>query len=162
LTTTDEIWKAYRQEKDGDVKERLLMIIWLKEGFSSYEVGRRLNCPHSKALYWQKRFKKKGVLGLQTMSRSGRPPEIQKEKETLIRDKLEDKNFWRTKRVSELVYNETGVIYSERHVVRLMHKWGFELITPRKEHLQAASEKEQKEFEKKTKKYWIHYQKVGI
>lgn len=67
LTTTDEIWKAYRQEKDGDVKERLLMIIWLKEGVSSYEVGRRLNCPHSKALYWQKRFKKKGMLGLHTM-----------------------------------------------------------------------------------------------
>ena len=35
------------------------------------------------------------------------------------------------------IYQEAGVVYSERHVVRLLHAWGFERIRPRKEHLQS-------------------------
>ena len=158
----EELWKKYSKEKDGKVKERLLMMIWLEEGISSYEVGRRLNCPHSKAIYWQKRFKGGGIKGLQTRPRSGRPPEFSKEKEQTIKEQLEDKNFWQTKWVSELVYKETGINYSQRHIVRLMHKWGFNLIKPRKQHLQTASKEEKEEFIKKTKKFWVLSPKDGM
>ena len=69
------------------------MIIWLKEGESSYEVGRRLNCPHSKPLYWQKRYQEEGIAGLVTKQRSGRPLQIPDDKEASIHEQLEDKNL---------------------------------------------------------------------
>lgn len=161
MVTIDELWNLYRQEKDGKVKERLLIVIWMKEGVTSYEVGRRLNCPHSKAIYWHKRFKTEGIEGLKTRLASGRPIKMSDEIIQKIKKELEDKNFWQTKWVSELIYNETSIKYSQRHITRLLHKWGFEQITPRKEHAQADKE-EQKEFLKKTKKYWVSSLKGGM
>lgn len=162
VISLDELWNVYRKEKDGEVKERLLMIIWLEEGASSYDVARRLNCPHSKALYWKKRFRKMGIVGLRTKPRSGRPSDISKERELVIKEQLGGKNFWQTKWVSELIYEKTGVKYSQRHIVRLMHKWGFKLITPRKQHLKSASKEEKEEFVKKTKNFWVPCLKDGM
>lgn len=161
MATVQELWKMYREEKDSEVRERLLMVVWMKEGVSSYEVGRRLSCPHSKVLYWEKRFDEEDHTGLKTRPRSGKPPKVIEGDVKRIRRKLISADCWQTKWVSDLIYRETGVVYSERHVVRLLHVWGFEKIRPRKEHMQ-ADEKEQKEFSKKTDWYWTQSQKVGM
>jgi transposase len=42
----------------------------------------------------------------------------------MIRKKVEGKGFWTSKQVMELIYEEEGVLYSLRHVERLLHKWG--------------------------------------
>jgi transposase len=49
----------------------------------------------------------------------------------MIRKKVEGKDFWTSKQVMELIYEEEGVLYSLRHVERLLHKWGYSLIKPR-------------------------------
>jgi hypothetical protein len=33
--------------------ERLLMMIWLKKGKTTYEVADLLGCPQSKVMYWK-------------------------------------------------------------------------------------------------------------
>ncbi len=150
----------YKVERDPDVRERLLMIIWLEKGKTSYEIGDLLGCPQSKVMYWKDRFKKQGMDGLRTRPRSGKPPKVLKDDMNRIRRKLESGASWQTKWVSDLIYQETGIVYSERHVVRLLHAWGFEKIRPRKEHIQ-ADEKERKDFSKKTSWYWIRSPMVG-
>ena len=151
----------YNVERDPDVRERLLMIIWLAKGKTSYEVGELLDCPQSKVMYWKGRFEQEGADGLRTRPRSGKPPKVLKDDMNLIRRKLESGDYWQTKWVNDLIYQEAGVVYSERYVVRLLHAWGFEKIRPRKEHIQ-ADEKEWNDFSKKTSWYWIRSPKVGM
>lgn len=138
------------------------MIIWMKEGVSSYEVGRRLRCPHSKVLYWKYRFEKEDITGLQTRSRPGKPPKLSAEKKRRMKQMiLEGRSWWKTTWVRDLIYKETGVRFSERHVVRLLHVWGYEQIRPRKQHVE-ADEEEQKRFVKKTGAYWHISPKAGL
>jgi len=136
------------------------MVIWMEEGVSSYEVGRRLRCPHSKVLYWKYRFEKEGIGGLQTKSRSGKPAKLSAEKKRYVKQILEGRSWWKTTWVRDLIYKETGVRFSERHVVRLLHMWGFVQIRPRKQHAE-ADEEEQKRFIKKTGVYWGVSPKAG-
>jgi putative transposase len=152
----DGIQSQYRVEKDAGVRERLLMIIWLKKGKTTYEVADLLNCPQSKVMYWKTRFEKEGLDGLKTRPRSGKPPKLLGTEEEAIRQTLESTNSWQTRWVRDLIYRETSVTYSERHVVRLLHKWGFERITPRKEH-EKASVGEKEGFKKKREIYWTRY-----
>jgi transposase len=65
------------------------------------------------------------------INRGGKPPKIPKERLKMIRKKVEGKDFWTSKQVMELIYEEEGVLYSLRHVERLLHKWGYSLIKPR-------------------------------
>ena len=143
-----ELQCQYKKEKDPCIRERLLMIIWLKRGKTTYEVAELLDCPQSKVMYWKSRFEKEGLSGLRTRSRPGKPPKLSKSEVRLIRQKLETVNCWQTKWVRDLIYQETGVTYTQRHIVRLLHKWGFERIIPRKEH-EKADKQEQEEFLKK-------------
>ena len=137
------------------------MIIWLSKGKTTYEVADLLDCPQSKVMYWKSRFENEGVDGLKTRSRPGKPPKIPEDDTKRIREKLISSGYWQTKWVSDLIYQETGVVYSERHVVRLLHAWGFEKIRPRKEHLQADGN-EQKKFSKKREKYWTPSPRIGM
>ena len=151
---TSSLQKVYREEKDPDVRERILIVIDLKMGKSSYEIGGRFGCPHSKVLYWKYRFEKYGIEGLRTRPKSGKPKKLSEKVENRIKKKLdENPHGWKTKSVMELLYKDSGVSYSERHVRRLMHKWGFERITPRPRHI-LVDEKEQMEFLKKRGFYW--------
>jgi transposase len=156
----EELWERYKQETDGLLRERLLIVIWMNEGISSYEVGRRLRCPHSKVLYWKYRFDQEGIVGLKTRSRSGKPSKMSKDDEVRMKQILETQEWWKTIWVTDVIRKETGLQYSQRHIVRLLHAWGFERIIPRKEHVE-ADQKEQQRFVKKTESYWVRSPKIG-
>jgi transposase len=157
MSKVEGLWERYRKEKDCDVRERILMVIWSTEGCTSYEIGDRLNCPHSKILYWLNRYRAEGLDGLKTRPRSGKPSKLPDTEIKTIRQKLGSTNLWQTRLVRELIYRETGITYTERHVIRLLHKWGFERITPRKKH-EKASDEEKESFKKRQEKYWVRYQ----
>lgn len=156
----DKLREAYKRETDARVRERILMVLWLGEGESSYDVGRRLFCPHSKVLYWKERFEKDGIAGLRDKPRSGKPPRLSMESAERIRERIGDGTGWRTKAIRWLIREEAGVMYSERHVVRLMHAWGFEKIKPRQRHA-LADEKEREAFLKTPKGCWVPCRKAG-
>jgi transposase len=56
---------------------------------------------------------------------------------------------WKTREVMRLIYKRAGVVYSETHVYRLLHRWGFRHKVPLKRHFKTASMKEKEEFKKK-------------
>lgn len=149
-----ELKECYECEMNPFVRERLLMMIWIGKGKTTYEVAELLDCPQSKVMYWKTRFEKEGIPGLRTRQKSGKPPKMSGDEVRVIREKLEAANAWQTKWVCELIREEAGVVYSERHVVRLLHQWGFELITPRKSHVGTASDEEKEQFKKKQKRFW--------
>lgn len=156
----DKLREVYKQEEDSKVRERLLMVIWLAEGRSSYEIGKLLFCQHSKVLYWKYRFEEEGISGLRDKPRSGKPPKLSENDAKHIRGEIGDGTKWQTKAIRELIRSEAGATYSERHVVRLMHVWGFEKIKPRRRHT-SADEEERKRFSKKTESYWQLCRKAG-
>jgi len=154
--TLESLYQAYKAEENAKVRERILMNIRLMEGKSTYEVGDELRCVPSKVQYWKKRFRKEGVEGLRDRSRSGRPRLLSRRKEQMIqriverpRVSKEDVSSWTTTHVKELIRRKAGVTYTIRHVIRLMHRWGFEKIKPRPEHCRAASKTTRHRFFKK-------------
>jgi transposase len=52
----------------------------------------------------------------------------------------------------DIIHKETGVKYHEVHIYRLLHKWGFSPKAPRKRFVNAASDKEKKQFQKRLRK----------
>lgn len=152
----DSLYQVYKAEEDAKVKERILMNIRLLEGKSLYDVGDEFRCVPSKVHYWKKRFRNEGVEGLRDRSRSGRPRLISNRKEKAILHIIESPRIteegvssWSTTHIRDLIRRKTGVTYTTRHVIRLMHRWGFEKIKPRPKHCHAASKQARRWFFKK-------------
>jgi|SRR3989344_3505351 len=151
MNTLNKLLDLHKKEDNPKIKERILMIISLKKGNSSYEIGRDFNCPHSKILYWKYRYEKEGISGLKNKKISGRPSKISRQQEKILKKTITGKYEWKTLMIRERIKEETGILYTERHTTRLMHKWGFAKIIPRKKHF-LSDKKEKEAFLKKTKK----------
>ena len=81
--------------------------------------------------------------------RSGRPPDVPKEKMLKIRRELADSNTgWDFRQVLDLIYKKLGVRYHEVHMDRLLHKWGFKSKVRKKRFVNTASVKEKSKFKK--------------
>jgi transposase len=141
----DEAWRA---EKNLKVRERILMVLKLHNGLSSYDVGRQHNCPHSKILYWKYRFEQEGLTGLRDRPKPGRPPKIPSREIERIRRIVEGKEYTTATEVLKLVHEQTGVRYSLMHITRLLHSWGLSRKRPDRRHINAASDEEVKRFKK--------------
>ena len=150
----EELKKQYGMENNADIRERILMIVWLKSGKSTYEVGDLLFCPHSKVVYWKKRFESGGIDGLKTLKRSGRPGSIDIKVEEEIRTELSGRDHWKTTEISKVIEEKSGVRYTRRHIRRMAQKWGYALIRQRKKHKNSASDEEVEQFKKKPQRYW--------
>ena len=111
--------EAWSKEKNLKVKERILMLLKLQDGLSSYDVGRQHNCPHSKVLYWKYRFQEEGPPGLRDKPRSGRPPKVSSAEMKRIRRMVEGKEYTTATEVLKLVHEQTGIRYSLMHITRL-------------------------------------------
>ncbi len=147
--------ELYRSERNTEVRERILIIIWLNSGKSSYEVGGLLFCPHSKVMYWKKRYEESGVNGLRTAERPGRPRSINASNEEMIKKEISGKDYWKSSEIATVVREKGGVKYTQRHIRRLMQKWSYSLITPRRKHNKPASDEEVANFKKKQQRYWV-------
>lgn len=141
--------EAWRVEKDLKVRERILMVLKLQDGLSSYDVGRQHNCPHSKVLYWKYRLEEEGLTGLRDKPRSGRPPKVSSKVMERVKGMVEGKEYTTATEVLTLVHKQTGVRYTLMHITRLLHTWGLSRKRPGKRHIKAASEGEVERFKKR-------------
>ena len=144
--------KAYKNEHDASVKERLLLVIRIvidKQHIES--VASELHKSRAWAYKWYKRYSDEGLEGLRDKPRSGRPPFMDEEKIMKIRTELStSKTGWDTKEVMDIIKKKTGVKYHEVHIRRLLHRWGFSQKMPQKRFVRRASEQERKDFKKST------------
>jgi putative transposase len=150
--TRGALERAYDREQDADVKLRMLLIQKVKyDGLGQNQAARELHAQSSWAVAWVRRFEEEGIEGLRTRPRSGRPPLVEQRLMARIgREVITNKSGWTTKEVRELVRKEAGVTYSERHILRLIHRWGARAIVPEKRLAHKASLEERLAFKKRT------------
>jgi len=139
---------AWKAEKDLKIRERILMVLKLHDGLSSYDVSRQHNCPHSKVLYWKYRFEEEGLAGLHDRPKSGRPPKVSSREIERIKRIVEGKEYTTATEVLKLVHERTGVRYSLMHITRLLHSWGLSRKRPDRRHINAATDEEVERFKK--------------
>ena len=141
MISTVVLKTAYRNEKDADVRERILLVTRVrtdKEEASSV-AEKEFHKSRWWAYKWLKRFDNAGLKGLKNKHRSGRPPEVSEETSIRIRGELsENQSGWMAKEVMNLIYERTGVKYHEVHIYRLLHKWGFSPKVPTMRFVNAA------------------------
>lgn len=143
--------RAYKNESDARVKERILLVIRISSDKQHIEsVARELHRARSWAYKWYKRYGNEGLEGLRDRQRSGKKPSvIPKEEMDKIKQELSDSNIgWDFRQVMNLIQKRTGVRYHEVHIRRLLHKWGFKSKVPQKRFVRTASQREKKGFKK--------------
>ena len=125
------------------IKERELIIkLHFVDKKKTREIATLLGTSKSKVSYWIVRHKK--GLPLEDEFRSGRPSQLsQKEFEKLKRvlsKKPNQNRFggqsmgWTTKMVVKLIEDEFKIKYTQRNVLKILHKCNLSMITPRSQH----------------------------
>ena len=142
--------KAYRQESNPDVRERIFLVRRITEDKQHIvNVAKELHRCRAWAYKWYKRYNEDRLDGLKDKERTGRPPDVPKDTMIKIRKELADSNTgWDFRQVMDLIYKKTGVRYHEVHIYRLLHKWGFKSKVPQKRFINTASVKDKKRFKK--------------
>ena len=142
--------KAYRQESNPDVRERILLVRRVVDDKQHIvNVAKELHRCRAWAYKWYRRYNDYGLQGLKDKAKTGRPPTVPKDVLVKIRKELADSNTgWDFRQVMDLIYKKSGVRYHEVHIYRLLHKWGFKSKVPQKRFVNTASVKEKKKFKK--------------
>ena len=97
--------KAYKNEHDASVKERLLLIIRVSFDKQHIKtVALELHRSRAWAYKWYKRYNDEGLEGLRDKPRSGRPPFMDEDEIMKIRTELStSKTGWNTKEVMDII-----------------------------------------------------------
>jgi len=157
--TKSKLVNQYKKENDPKVKERLLLIIKVREDKQiPFRVVKELHRSNPWASDWLKRYDKEGLKGLKDRTKAGRPPELSKDMVYQIKKELSNsKQGWTTKQVEELIIKKSGIKYHYTHIYRILRKWGFKQKVPRKVHVNTASLEEKDNFKKRQNRYlWVY------
>lgn len=138
---------ALKSIKDPTIREKLLMIKEYYQVKSLRTVAEKHQCSHMKVRYWLKRYQKEEESGLKVKDRPGAPSKLAKDKAREIRkqiiSQISTKGGWQTKQIREYIKEESGIVYSIRHVIRIAQNWGLSKITPRPQYLYAKKRDKQ-------------------
>jgi putative transposase len=147
---------AYKHESNANVREGILLVRRISSDGEDIVLISKEELDRSRAwaYKWLKRFDNDGLDGLKDRHRSGRPPEVPKEKLSKIRSELsESPSGWKAKEIMDITYKRIGVRYhNEVHVYILLHKWGFKPKVPQRRFVNIASKEEKEQFKKRWKK----------
>lgn len=160
----ESVKEAYNHEKDGKIKQRLLIILNSFGDKSSYEVAEKVHTSHTKVQRWVRRFNKKGVEGLKDKKRKGRPPKLSKKQIKSLEITLDKRSEFRagynTIEIMHIIAQDFNVHYSQRHVRRLLYSIGYRRITPRPSHVNKDVIRN-KEIVGKLKKNYAIWKRIG-
>lgn len=159
-----ELEKRFMSEENPNVKNRIQIILYLKEEKTQREVSAELRISTGIVPYWKKRFEKEGFKGLLDKKGRGRKAKIMQKQIKLLTAEVEkgvlmDDGYRRgyiTKDIRMLIKEKFGITYTFVHCRRLMHKAKFNLKVPRprnKSRNRKAVDKFKEEF-KKNSKVW--------
>jgi transposase len=160
----EKIKSAYDKEKDGRLKQRLLIILKAFKIKSSYKIAEQTATSHTKVQRWINRFNKYGFEGLKDKSRSGKPSKLNKKQKNQLAHIIENPGEFRagynTIEIMDKIQKNFGTKYSLRHIYRLLEDLDYSLITPRPSHIKKDPIKG-KEIVKKLKKNFRVWAKNG-
>ena len=136
-TTLEVLEELYKNEKDADVKLRILMCIHKKEKRSDRDVANIVRMPKTVVNRWVNRFSKHGISGLQRKEGSGGHNKyLTGKEEKQLQNDLKESPMT-AKEVLVHIKEKFGKKYHPNSISRLMHRLGQSLITPRPRHHKA-------------------------
>lgn len=147
------------------LQTRELVLKWKKDGKTQQEIADLIGCNQSAVSRLIVKYKKTG--NVKNLPRSGRPTPLTKDSLKKLKKvfqseaRAENKKFCsiNTKQFSQMIKDETGNEYSQRHVERILHRLDFSLQTPRSKHIKSDPKKIEEfrqEFKKKEKQgIWV-------
>lgn len=131
--------KNFKDEYNVKVKQRLQLLIYLREDRDMRNVAELLRISLGSVPYWKQRFEKEGLAGLQDRKGRGRKSELSKkqlkELSSAIDKGIEMKDGYRrgfkTKDVREFIQNKFGRDYTTRNCLKILRRLRYNLKVPR-------------------------------
>lgn len=154
-----ELEDAYKAEEDVRVRERLHLLLYLREGWTQREVAQMIRISNGKVPFWKERFESDGFDGLYDKEGRGRKAELTEEELSMLASAIADgyrmRNGYtrphKTKDVVEFISDNFHVQYTVRHVRRILQTIGFSLQVPRPRH-KKRNQEDVDEFKEEFKK----------
>jgi transposase len=138
--SVEELRQSYEREQGGWPKIRLLVAIKRKEGQSMDAISEQLQISRTAVNETLHRFEERGSSAKDDEKRSGRPRKLSQKqlknlRKTLISGPRKGTNvLWTTRQILDMVKEKYGLIYTTRHLRRLMRQLGFSIQKPRPRH----------------------------
>jgi transposase len=132
----DEIDEALNEAQQADearLVRRLNCIKNLYAGDTLEEAAWRVGVDKSTVSEWSDDWNRHGVDGLRPSFGGGRPPKLSEQQRERLKRVLEEYQPWTTSEIKLLIEDAFEVSYSERHIARLLRKFGMNYAIPRPE-----------------------------
>ena len=145
--------KAHKKEKDRNVADRMLLIIFIqRDKMYVTEAARRLNRVRSWGVKWHRRYLGGRIDGLRDRPRSGRPPKVHKGIMKKVRRLVTKTACWEAEEAQGFIKKMTGIEYNLTYVREMMRKWGFSMKVPVMRHVSRAGRRRIARFKKRMRK----------
>lgn len=157
--------QRFKSESDVKVRERIQMMLHLREGYAQREVSSILHVSVGIVPFWKARFEKEGFAGLEDKEGRGVKPKITEEHLSILRSALDEpiktpdgySRGWTSKDVRMFLTEEFSLSFTRQHVCKILHLIECSLQVPRPRNKSRNQEKvdEFKRELKKKEKIWV-------
>lgn len=160
-----ELEQQYKKEKDRKLKQRLHILLLLREGWTQREVAKMLHISNGIVPFWKKRFESGGFNNLNDKEGRGLKPKLDDEHLSMLGSAIEEgilmndgyRRGYKTKDVGEFINSNFGIKYSLRHCSRILGSIDCSLQVPRPKN-KSRNQEDVDNFKlelKKNEKVWI-------
>ena len=162
--SASDLEKRYKKEKDRKIKQRLHILLLLRESWTQREVAKMLHISNGIIPFWKSRFESEGFNSLQDKEGRGLKSRLHDEELSILGSTIEEgvamedgyRRGHKTKDVIEFINSNFGIKYTARHCRRILQMINCSLQVPRprnKSRNQEDVNKFKRDF-KKNEKVW--------
>ena len=163
--SVNELEQKYKKEKDRKLKQRLHILLLLREGWTQREVAKMLHISNGIVPFWKARFESGGFNNINDKEGRGLKPKLSDEELSMLGSAIEDgvlmddgyRRGHKTKDVIEFINSNFGIEYGQRHCQRILKWINCSLQVPRPRN-KARNEEDVNKFKqefKKNEKIWV-------
>ena len=160
-----ELEQKYKKEKDRKLRQRLHILLLLREGWTQREVAKMIHISNGIVPFWKKRFEFGGFDSIQDREGRGLKSKLSHEELSMLGSAIEDgvlmddgyRRGHKTKDVIEFINSNFGIEYGQRHCQRILKWINCSLQVPRPRN-KSRNEEDVNKFKhefKKKEKVWV-------
>jgi Transposase and inactivated derivatives len=121
--TLDELNSLITHEKNSRVLKKLYFVKFRYLGDSVEEAAIKLGVTKKTGYYWQEDWNKGGYTALMPQFCGGRKSKLTDEQMIKLRNLLNEKDYWTTREVLELIKEKYDVEYSQKQIGVILHSF---------------------------------------
>ena len=160
-----QLEQKYKKEKDRKIRQRLHILLLLREGWTQREVAKMFHISNGIVPFWKARFESGGFNNINDKEGRGLKPKMNDEELSMLGSAIEDgiimdsgyRRGHKTKDILEFINSNFGIDYTARHCRRILQSINCSLQVPRPRN-KARNEEDVNKFKqefKKNEKIWV-------